>query len=122
MYALLEDERRYCRAIVHVCNECNKRADVRYYSWCNVHEGTNYHCGKHDTQFYRARLAIEMCYGCLAIRRRKSLKHPPGFRNKHPNKRRKQKKSRALAPFDRDKKKRRKYKGPKKLGEKRKKS
>ncbi|THV52021.1 hypothetical protein BGAL_0091g00060 [Botrytis galanthina] len=49
------------------------------------------------------------------------LKHPPGFRKKHP-KQRKQKKSRALAPFDRDKKKRRKYRGPKKIGGKRKKS
>ncbi|TGO52884.1 hypothetical protein BCON_0133g00290 [Botryotinia convoluta] len=37
-------------------------------------------------------------------------------------KQKKQKKSRALAPFDRDKKRRQKYKAPKERGEKRKKS
>ncbi|KAF7920887.1 uncharacterized protein EAE98_008916 [Botrytis deweyae] len=120
MFIRREGNRRCCQAIVYICRECNKRADVRYVSWCDVHRVTNGNCGKHHTKYFRERVAGEMCYGCLIISR-KFLKHPPKFRKKH-RKQRKQKKSRALAPFDRDKKKRRKYKGPKEMGEKRKKS
>ncbi|CCD43239.1 hypothetical protein BofuT4_P013480.1 [Botrytis cinerea T4] len=107
---LLAMDNPYCRAIVHICRECNKRADVKYFSWCDMHQDTDDDCGKRYTDYYRGYSAREMCHSCFIISR-KFLRHPPGFRKNH-TKQRKQKKRRALAPFDRDKKNRRKYKGP----------
>lgn len=67
---LLAMDNPYCRAIVHICRECNKRADVKYFSWCDMHQDTDDDCGKRYTDYYRGYSAREMCHSCFIISRK----------------------------------------------------